>query len=278
VRFKRLDGSEGRVQPRVLVAAANAMETPRLLLASRSSASPEGVANRSRLVGCNLMDHPIQLSWALAREPVWPYRGPGSTSGIENFRRSTRRATDSALRFEIGNEGWSWPTGASESTARELAMSGLSGKELDRALKEQTSRHLRIAALTEQLPLQENRVTLAPRLEKETRAWLGAILVASLNRRTDYTRAALWLWSIKRRSSRRARSTPPANCGSRCLAARRARRADPMSLPHAPIAYRAKAQQSQSIRSFRFAQKIESDRLEEERGARAVRPPSVLHH
>ena len=160
VRFKRLDGSEGRVQPRVLVAAANAMETPRLLLASRSNASPAGVANRSGLVGCNLMDHPIQLSWALAREPAWPYRGPGSTSGIENFRRSTRRATDFALRFEIGNEGWSWPTGAPELTARELAMSGLSGKELDRALKEQTSRHIRVAALTEQLPLQENRVTL----------------------------------------------------------------------------------------------------------------------
>lgn len=160
VRFKRPDGSEGRVQPRVLVVAANAMETPRLLLASRSTSWPAGVANRSGLVGCNLMDHPIQLSWALARDPVWPYRGPGSTSGIENFRRSTRRATDSALRFEIGNEGWSWPTGAPESTARELAMRGLRGTELDRALKAQTSRHVRVAALTEQLPSEDNRVTL----------------------------------------------------------------------------------------------------------------------
>jgi choline dehydrogenase-like flavoprotein len=67
VRFRHLDGSEGRVQPRVLVAAANAMEMPRLLLASRSSLSPAGVANRSGLVGRHLMDHPIQLSWALAR-------------------------------------------------------------------------------------------------------------------------------------------------------------------------------------------------------------------
>ncbi|MGJ0507762.1 MAG: GMC family oxidoreductase [Methylocystis sp.] len=160
VRFRRPDGSEGRVESRVVAVAANAMETPRLLLASRSSGSPEGVANRSGLVGCNLMDHPIQLSWALAHEPVWPYRGPGATSGIETFRRSARRATDSALRFEIGNEGWSWPTGAPESTARDLAMSGLSGKALDRALREQTSRHIRIAALTEQLPLAENRMTL----------------------------------------------------------------------------------------------------------------------
>jgi glucose dehydrogenase len=160
VRFRRRDGSEGRVQPKVVVVAANGMETPRLLLASRSNALREGVANRSGLVGRNLMDHPIQLSWALAREPVWPYRGPGSTSGVENFRVSTGRSSDSALRFEFGNDGWSWPTGAPESTARELAMSGLSGKALDKAIKEQTSRHVRIAALTEQVPQEENRITL----------------------------------------------------------------------------------------------------------------------
>ncbi|MEK8095452.1 GMC family oxidoreductase [Methylocystis sp. IM3] len=160
VRFKRRDGSTGRVLARIVVVAANAMETPRLLLASRSNECPEGVANRSGQLGRNLMDHPIQLSWALARDPVWPYRGPGSTSGVEQFRRSSRRATDSALRFEIGNEGWTWPTGAPESTARDLAMSGLRAQALYAALEHQTSRHIRIAALTEQLPLEENRVTL----------------------------------------------------------------------------------------------------------------------
>jgi choline dehydrogenase-like flavoprotein len=70
------------------------------------------------------------------------------------------RAENSALRFEIGNDGWSWPKGAPESTARELAMSGLRGKTLDAALRDQTSRHIRVAALTEQLPLASNRVTL----------------------------------------------------------------------------------------------------------------------
>ena len=187
LRFRRPDGSEGRLRPRVVVLAANGMETPRLLLASRSVTMPEGVANRSGLVGCNLMDHPIQLSWALARDPVWPYRGPGSTSGIENLRRSTKRGTESALRFEIGNEGWSWPTGAPESTARDLALSGLKGKELDSALKEQTSRHIRVAALTEQLPAKENRVTVDwSRLEKT-----GLPGLAISYRLDAYTRNAL---------------------------------------------------------------------------------------
>jgi choline dehydrogenase-like flavoprotein len=160
VRFVRSDGSTGRVFARVVVIAANGIETPRLLLASASEAFPEGVANRSDQLGRNLMDHPIQLSWALTRQSVWPYRGPGATSGIENFRDLKNRGVNSALRFEIGNEGWSWPKGAPESTAREFALSGLRGKALDTALREQTSRHIRVVALTEQLPLASNRLTL----------------------------------------------------------------------------------------------------------------------
>jgi len=58
IRFKRPDGSEARALGRAFVIAANAIETPRLLLASRSAATPDGVANRSDHVGRNLMDHP----------------------------------------------------------------------------------------------------------------------------------------------------------------------------------------------------------------------------
>ena len=101
IRFKRWDGSEGEAVGKVFVLAAHAIETPRLLLNSRSEAMPNGVANSSDQVGRNLMDHPVQLSWALAREPVWPYRGPLSTSGIENFRdgqfRKDRRGADQHL-------------------------------------------------------------------------------------------------------------------------------------------------------------------------------------
>lgn len=70
IRVKRPDGSEGRAFGKVFVIAAHAVETPRLLLNSRSEATPRGVANGSDQVGRNLMDHPTQLSWALANEPV----------------------------------------------------------------------------------------------------------------------------------------------------------------------------------------------------------------
>ena len=161
-KFVRWDGSTGSLQARVFVLAANAIESPRLLLNSASERLPNGVANSSDQVGRNLMDHPTQLSWVLAEKPVYPYRGPLSTSGIENLRDGDFRRTRGAFRIEIANDGWRWPTGAPISTAADLANQGLRGKDLDNALRRQTSRHVRLASLVEQLPDASNRVTLDP--------------------------------------------------------------------------------------------------------------------
>jgi glucose dehydrogenase len=160
VRFKRWDGSEGRATAKVFVLAAHAIESPRLLLNSKSEQTPSGVANSSDQVGRNLMDHPTQLSWALAKDPVYPYRGPLSTSGIENLRDGPFRRQRGAFRIEIGNDGWSWPTGAPISTAQDFANQGLRGKALDKAIHDQASRHIRLAALVEQPPDPANRITL----------------------------------------------------------------------------------------------------------------------
>jgi glucose dehydrogenase len=159
-KFIRWDGSTGSLKARHFVLAGHAIESPRLLLNSASERLPKGVANSSDQVGRNLMDHPTQLSWALATMPVYPYRGPLSTSGIENLRDGDFRRTRGAFRIEIGNDGWSWPTGAPISTAAEFANKGLRGKELGQALRQQTSRHVRLASLVEQLPDAANRVTL----------------------------------------------------------------------------------------------------------------------
>lgn len=162
LRFRRWDQTQGAIQAKVFVVACNAIETPRLLLASRTAALPRGIANRSDQVGRNLMDHPVQLSWALTDAPVYPYRGPISTSGIENLRDGEFRKKHSALRIEIGNDGWLWPAGAPISTATDLAKQGLRGKELADALSATTSRHIRLASLTEQEPDPENRISLDP--------------------------------------------------------------------------------------------------------------------
>ena len=160
IRFRRPDLSEGIARGRLHVIAAHAIETPRLLLHSHSERNPAGVANRSGQVGRNLMDHPTQLSWALAGERVWPYRGPTSTSGIENLRDGEARKRRASFRVEIANDGWAWPNGGAFALAGNLASQGLRGPALRRAVADQASRHLRLASLIEQLPLPGNRIVL----------------------------------------------------------------------------------------------------------------------
>jgi choline dehydrogenase-like flavoprotein len=187
VDFRRADGSTGTASGKVVVVAAHAIETPRLLLNSTQEGAENGISNSSDQVGRNLMDHPTKLSWALAPEPVWPYRGPLSTSGIENLRDGEFRKNRAAFRIEIGNDGHSWPTGAPVSTAAELVNSGLRGEELDAAIKVATSRHIRLASLVEQSPNAENRVTLDPDKKDANGMPLPRIFFDF----DDYTRAGL---------------------------------------------------------------------------------------
>ena len=106
------------------------------------------------------MDHPIQLSWALSDEPVWPYRGPISTSGIENFRDGPERSERAVFRVQVSNDGWVWPTGGLSTLPGELARRGLYGAEMREKLDYYASRALQLASLVEQLPDAANRVTL----------------------------------------------------------------------------------------------------------------------
>ena len=160
IRFRRPDLSEGFARGRAYVLAAHAVETPRLLLHSASERAPNGVANRSGAVGRHLMDHPIQLSWALANRPVWPYRGPISTAGIESQRDGPVRRRHASWRTQISNDGWNWPTGGLLTLGRELAARGLQGQALRQALHDHAARHVQLASLVEQLPVAANRIAL----------------------------------------------------------------------------------------------------------------------
>jgi choline dehydrogenase-like flavoprotein len=161
IRYKRPDGSERRAGGRVFILAAHAIETPKLLLQSRNDTLPRGVANSSDQVGRNLMDHPGQLSWALAAEPLYPFRGPLEVSGIEAYRDGEFRRYHAAFRTPLANDGWSWPGGGPLDLASELIHQGLHGAELDRTIREQASRQIRVFSTMEQLPDPENRVTPA---------------------------------------------------------------------------------------------------------------------
>ncbi|MEM7223824.1 MAG: GMC family oxidoreductase [Pseudomonadota bacterium] len=156
--FKRPDGSEGAIAAKLYVLAAHAIETPKILLMSRGERAPKGVANGSGLVGRNLMDHPYKMSWALAEQPQWPYRGPMTLSSIENTRWGDWRSERPGYRIAIYNNGWAIPTGAPIATVEALIDQGLEGEALARAIGDQLSRQVMIGAMTEQLPDPENRI------------------------------------------------------------------------------------------------------------------------
>jgi choline dehydrogenase-like flavoprotein len=68
-------GREHELSARLVVVAAHAIETPRLLLLSANSAFPNGLANSSGKVGKGLMSHPTWQVFGTFDEPVNAYKG-----------------------------------------------------------------------------------------------------------------------------------------------------------------------------------------------------------
>jgi choline dehydrogenase-like flavoprotein len=142
---------------KVYVLAAHAIENAKLLLAS-------GVGNSSGMVGRNLMDHTLILTWGLMPEKVWGYRGPLSTSGIEPFRDGAFRKRHCAFRIEVGNEAWNFSANAPYSTIATMVngKEGLFGRRLRKKVGEVLPRQFRLALEMEQIPQASNYVTIDP--------------------------------------------------------------------------------------------------------------------
>ena len=147
-------GSTARVkheaQARLYVLAAHAVETPLILLESQlCSRGP---------VGRNLMDHLQGYGGALMPEPVFPFRGPPVTSGIDEFRDGEFRGERAAFRISIGNDGWGRMEPLEVLLRTAIFERGLVGASLRAAVKQRGVRLLRLSFSTEMLPEPANRV------------------------------------------------------------------------------------------------------------------------
>jgi choline dehydrogenase-like flavoprotein len=162
VVYRKPDKSNVTVLADIVILAANAIETPKIMLMANGGA---GVGNSSDMVGRNLMDHPIKLSYALSDEPVFGQRGPLSTAGIESTRQAATRGDHSAFRVEIGNDGWKFPIGdptfeftAQPDGAGTFVQLREGGNALRDRWRDHVTREFRFGSLTEQLPNPENRI------------------------------------------------------------------------------------------------------------------------
>ncbi|MCR8723367.1 GMC family oxidoreductase [Frigidibacter sp. ROC022] len=80
VLYHGADGQLHEQKAEMVVVACNGIGTPRLLLNSRSGLFPEGLANRSGMVGKNLMFHPLIGVTGVFDEPMLGHEGPMACS------------------------------------------------------------------------------------------------------------------------------------------------------------------------------------------------------
>jgi len=163
VIFYDADGVERRQRAHVVVVACNGVGTPRLLLNSRSKLFPDGLANRSGLVGRNLMLHPYAMVTGVFGEPLEGYKGPtGCCIMSQEFYETDRaRGFVRGYSFEI-LRGF-----GPLSTAMWGMQWGLvtPGADHHRGYGELFDRTAGMVVICEDLPDPDNRVTLDPDLK-----------------------------------------------------------------------------------------------------------------
>lgn len=156
------EGVERRQRAEVVVLACNGVGTPRLLLNSRSKSFPDGLANRSGLVGRRFMFHPYGMVLGIFDEPLQNTRGPTGCGLMsqEFYETDPSRGFVRGYSFElmrglgpVSTALWGMLTGR-------LPW----GAEHHRAYAELFDRTAGLLAICEDLPELENSVTLDPEL------------------------------------------------------------------------------------------------------------------
>ena len=103
VRWKDAGSGEHRVAARIVVLACNGIETPRLMLMSRSERTPLGIGNATGQVGRYLMDHPTLVIGYRLTEPMYRGRGPQIVSTIDTHRDGPFREQRAAVKYNLSN-------------------------------------------------------------------------------------------------------------------------------------------------------------------------------
>jgi choline dehydrogenase-like flavoprotein len=165
---------------KAVVLSANGLETPRLLLLSKSARFPDGLANSNGIVGRYLMSGNYSSASGLFEHPLNEYKGIVSGAAILDFvpsdpkrgfyggGRMTARGQEEPIQYGLQgpHDAPSW---------------GLGYK---RALREQANRKMVISSFLTQLPLESNRVDLDPDVKD---AWgLPAMRLTSTSHPEDF--------------------------------------------------------------------------------------------
>lgn len=146
------DKFERRLSANLFVVAAGGVETSRLLLLSASKDFPNGLANKSGMVGKYFMSHPVIDVTGRMKEKVYPYRIGFSTAMTRQFAIDRNRAKRGAFFMEFLNS-----VGL---PARIAFNSKKWGEDLRNHVRQEFGYTLGVRVFCEQLPDANNSVSL----------------------------------------------------------------------------------------------------------------------
>jgi choline dehydrogenase-like flavoprotein len=141
----------------IFVLAAHTVESTRLLLLSKSDSHPKGLGNRNGYVGKNFMEHPYITIGAELNEKTYTERIGFETSYSLHFYELSRQSGANAFILIPENRAVISPW---DIARKELQKQITWGDELKKQVADQFGYTAEISAMIEQLPYEENQISL----------------------------------------------------------------------------------------------------------------------
>jgi choline dehydrogenase-like flavoprotein len=156
----RITGERRQVKAGIVVVAANAIGTPRLLLMSAQNGHPDGLANSNGMVGRHLMFHSWSFEDFWFDEPIEDFKGnlPAVLYSQSFYDTSAERDYVNGFSLQVGRANGSAYT-AMGTTSGNMSPWGAGHRK---HFAEHFGRHILVYVQGEDLPVASNRVTLDP--------------------------------------------------------------------------------------------------------------------
>ena len=160
--YYNITGVEGRhpkhgrfkAKGKIVILAANGIETPKLLMMSKTETEPNGMASSSGRLGRYFMGHPGIYCRFLMPKPVYPGRGPHALMQCLTQRDGDFRKERGSWTMSIYNEL------RLHDIANDLLREGVVPPKLDEMIKDRALRQTSVNFQIEQKPVYDNGITL----------------------------------------------------------------------------------------------------------------------
>ncbi len=150
---------EVHMQPAdIVIVACHTVPNVRLLLLSASGSHPNGLANRSGMVGHHFMSHPSLIIYGILEDETQPHLGVTGGNLFSQEGYDDKQPADATF----GSRAWLCGQAAKPNGLLGIAVSrpDLYGSALDKFLREDAKRFANMTAVCEETSVKENRVEL----------------------------------------------------------------------------------------------------------------------